>query len=318
MKSLGKYLSALLIVLFFLSGPSGAAAADSSAAQFLKLGFGARPLGMGEAFVAVADDLSAIYYNPAGLAPYSGGEGRYASFSHAWHIQDMGISQAAYITRPWGLSLTYFSAGEIQGRDSGQNITGNFTASDIALSAGYGWTLGRLKVGAAIEYVGQQIDNNSANAVAVNAGGLYGLEDLPVTFGASVANLGTRVKFIDESYPLPLIFRAGAAVRLAKAKTLLTAQFDLPNDDSGALRLGAEYSLAESLRLRFGYKTSSSADRDAILGKELGDTGGSGVSSLYGFFFGLGIVYRDFDLDYALTPYGDLGNAHRFSVSFKF
>ena len=318
MKPLGKFLSAFLTAAVLAAVPAPAAAAGSSAAQFLKLGFGARSLGMGEAFVAVADDPSVVYYNPAGLAPYPGGEGRYAAFSHAWHIQDMGISQAAYVARPWGASLSYFSAGELEGRDDNQVRTGNFTASDIALSAGRGWTLGRVRAGATFEYVGQQIKNYSANAVAVNAGALYGLEELPVTFGASVSNLGSKVKFRDESFPLPLIFRAGTAVRLSSARTLLTAQLDLPNDDGGSLRLGAEYSLAESLRLRLGYKTSSSGDRDAILGKELGNAGASGVSGLYGFFFGLGIVYREFNLDYALTPYGDLGNAHRFSLSFKF
>ena len=61
-----------LCVFFFASYTSVpfVYAAESSAAQFLKLGFGARALGMGESFVAIADDISAIHYNPAGLAAY--------------------------------------------------------------------------------------------------------------------------------------------------------------------------------------------------------------------------------------------------------
>ena len=57
----------LLAVILLAQGPR-LYAAQSSAAQFLNLGFGARALGMGEAYTAVADDISCVYYNPAGLA----------------------------------------------------------------------------------------------------------------------------------------------------------------------------------------------------------------------------------------------------------
>ena len=190
MKSRELFLPALFAVLAAAAAPA-ADAAESSAAQFLKLGFGARALGMGEAYAAVADDAAALHYNPAGLAPGYGQGGRSAAFSHAWHIQDMGISQAAYVARPWGLSVTYFSAGELEGRDASQNLTGNFTASDLAVSAGYGLALGRLKAGAAVKYIGQKIKDSSAAAFAADAGLLYGLDGVPLTFGVSVSNFGT-------------------------------------------------------------------------------------------------------------------------------
>jgi opacity protein-like surface antigen len=307
--------SAVIMLLLALAPAAGAA--ESSAAQFLKLGFGARALGLGEAYVAVADDAAAVHYNPAGLAPGAGAQRRGAAFSHSWHIQDMGISQAAYLAPPWGMLLTYFSAGELEGRAANGALTGNFTAGDLALSAGRGAALGRLRVGAAVKYIGQRIKDSSAGAFAADLGLLYRLEGAPLTLGASVANLGTKIRFEEESFPLPLVVRAGAALRLARAKTLLAAQLDLPNDSVPALRLGAEYAPAEALRLRLGYKTSSASDKDAILGRELGG-GASGVSALYGFFAGLGLEYGDLRLDYALAPYGELGNAHRFSFAAEF
>ena len=47
---------------------SSVARADKYTGEFLKLGVGARALGMGGAFAGLADDASAAYWNPAGLA----------------------------------------------------------------------------------------------------------------------------------------------------------------------------------------------------------------------------------------------------------
>ncbi|MDE2291861.1 MAG: hypothetical protein KGL53_07240, partial [Elusimicrobia bacterium] len=89
----------LLAAAVLSSTPVFAAGPGTSAATFLTLGFGARPLALGESFVAVADDVSALYYNPAGLAFPAGVASRQdpsryeALASYALHVQDISISQ---------------------------------------------------------------------------------------------------------------------------------------------------------------------------------------------------------------------------------
>ena len=316
------FLRARFLILFFSLLPAVCCllpvlhAAESSAAQFLKLGFGARALGMGESFVAISDDLSAIHYNPAGLSAYES-EDRELLVSHSWHIQDMGLSQIGYKSGSFGSLLTYFSAGDIEGRDASGVLTNNFTAEDMAFSAGYGFDIFGIHAGASIKYIRQKIESSNATAGAIDFGLLYLIEDSPFAIGASVCNAGTKVKFQAKSYSLPLIYRFGVSYNKEDAPFLFSAQFDLPNDSDGIFRFGGEYRKFGAITPRLGYMTMAKSQSDAVLGKELGSLS-SGLSNLYGFFMGIGFEHSDFKLDYALLPYGELGNAHRFSVNLKF
>jgi len=304
----------VLLLFAALSAPAGVlSAAQAPAAQFLNLGFGARALGMGEAFTAVADDISCAYYNPAGLA-YGGG-GRQLSLAYALHLQDTSVSQAAYMARPYAASLTYFSAGDLEGRNDLGNPTGDFTAGDYAFSLSRGFGLGPLAAGVSAKVISQKIASSGATSLAADLGLLYRFEGTPYSLGASLLNFGTKVKFEDESFPLPLTFKAGAAAAFSN-RLLLALDVGVPNYGAADARLGAEYRGIQGLALRAGYRTSPPAQSDALLGKGFGGT--SGVSAMYGLFVGLGFEYSGFDLDYALLPYGDLGSAHRFSLDYKF
>jgi hypothetical protein len=316
----GEKISAVfLLVCLAVAAGGSARAAESSAAQFLSLGFGARALGMGETFVAIADDVSAVYYNPAGLARRSapGNNDAELLVSHSWHIQSMGLTQLAYARNPIGFSLTYFSAGTLEGRDADGNPASEFTAEDFAVSGGYAVKMGRLSAGAALKGLRQRIKNSAASAVCADAGLLYEFAGTPVTAGLAVSNIGTKVKFKEDSFPLPLVYRAGVSARSGRSfPAVFALETDFPNDAPAVFRGGVEYTGFELVSLRIGYKTSPPSQRRAITGEGFG--GSSGLGELYGFFMGLGFSLSPVKVEYALLPYGELGNSHRFSLSMKF
>ena len=300
-----------------------AAGPGTSAATFLTLGFGARPLALGESFVALADDVSALHYNPAGLAfspvdrfgprPYE------MLFSHALHIQDIKMTQAGFLRRPLGMSVTHLTLGGIERRTSETAAPeGHFGASDLSLAVSYGRKWEETGFGATGKLIRQQIGEYSATAYAVDLGALRRLERWPVSIGAGLVNLGTPVRFIERSAPLPLSWRVGAAYGMSKSfPHILSSQVDFPRDNAPVFRMGLEYAGFGPFALRAGYRTTSHTQKDAVLGRALGSSA-SGVAEFYGMFMGVGFRSRTGSLDYTVLPYGELGSAHRFSFSLRF
>ncbi|MFA6030630.1 MAG: PorV/PorQ family protein [Elusimicrobiota bacterium] len=314
-----------LLLLLVLVPAARAAGPGTSAATFLTLGFGARPMAMGEAFVALADDVSAVHYNPAGLAFPSAGSGAAGSkpyemlFSHALHIQDIRMSQAGFLRRPYGVSVTHLTLDGIERRTTETAAPeGSFGASDLAVGFSFGHRFGPTGVGATVKVIRETIGEHSASAYAADLGALHRLENWPVTFGVGMSNLGTSVRFIERSDPLPLTWRLGAAFGMTKSfPHALCFQLDLPRDNDPAVRVGLEYLGFGPFALRAGYRSASGAQRSAVLGRALGSSA-SGMAEFYGMFMGAGFRSKLWNMDYAILPYGELGSAHRFSLSVKF
>ena len=194
---------------------------------------------MGQAYTGVADDIDAIYWNPAGLAKIAHPE---LEGMHMQYFQNIGYEYAAFAYPTarhgtWGMAITNLHTDDIQARTQDSDTpTGTFSAIDSAYYISYAYPLtARLSVGANMKWIREAIDTAHANAYAGDGGLLYetGWHDLRV--GAALQNVGTHVKFNEESDPLPLTYRFGASLPAGQANLfLLSSDLILPRDSAAA------------------------------------------------------------------------------------
>lgn len=289
---------------------AGAADAGSSAAAFLKIGVGARAVGMGEAQAAAAEGPEALYWNPAGLAVNSR---RAVSFTHNEWLEDvryeyLGLSYPLFNLGTIGFSAGRVGMGKLTGRDELGNYTGEFGASDMVLSLGYARRLFNfLAVGAAAEYVSSKIEDESASAFAGSVGAVGELPLPGLAVGVSASNIGGEMKFIDEGDPLPLALRGGVAYLLpfggeSNDLTVAVDAVKFNDRDDVMVNTGVEYWFMKTIAARAGYK--GNYDEDGL-------TGGLGFK--YSPTANLGLL-----ADYAYADMGLFGATHRISLGMQF
>ncbi|MDI6757525.1 MAG: PorV/PorQ family protein [Endomicrobiia bacterium] len=319
--------SAAIIVL--MSAPSVFCAvkihpdAGTTSAAFLKIGAGARASSMAGAFSSVADDATAIYWNPAGLMfvprkeiaaahnesfegirhDYLGFAGGNLSGKYRWGAAFYGLYTPSDIERRSGTS-------EDDPFEPVSVAEGYFAAYDAALSFAAARGFGqRISVGAAAKLINQTIDDRAGWGAAVDAGIRYEYSD-GVSLAAVIRNIGTPIAVGGKSYPLPISLRLGAdySADLRSAGRLRGVfETSLPTDNYPSFHFGAEYFPVESFAFRAGY-------RWRLYGPELDDLSGLAV----GAGMKIGSSSGDLKLDYSFNPYGVLGNSHRITLSVSF
>lgn len=300
-------LPALLLAAALLAPTGSALAAGSSGASFLRVGQGARAAAMGEAFTAAADDVDALYWNPAGLTQVKRLQ---MVFDHAAWLDNTGVEHAAFAVRTGtaavaGAGLTYLNTGDIRRANKYGYEEGFYSAGDLALTFAYARQFRKFRAGASAKVVQERIESSSARAFAADAGVLL-QPSARLRLGASLKNLGSSLTLYKTAAPLPMSARAGLALQFTK-NLLLAADAHLPFDDSLSLHFGAEYQYPSTVKgarlsLRAGFKTSAMS--------YLGAAAGASV--------GFGLEAGAVGFDYALAPYGDLGLTHRLGLKIKF
>lgn len=272
----------------------------TSSAQFLRLGVGARGEGMAGAYGAVSNDATALYWNPAGLARIPS---QSAVFMHAVHVESIFYDFASYAlpvrdNMGFGASVQYLSFGKIDETNDEGLTSGQYQPDDLALTFGGGYRWENVSFGASGKYVRATI-KETASAATMDAGILY--EWYPFITGLSVQNAFGYITFDRDPNRLPLNFKFSNALTLWDT-VLVSLDLNLPRDNQAETASGLEIPirLADhwTLSFRGGY-TSQTRD----------------VSGPQGFAAGFGIGSKQFSLDYAWVPLGDLGQTHRISLS---
>ena len=290
--------------------PATVVAADTTAA-FLKIGVGARPIGMGSAFTAIADDINAVHWNPAGLAQLNKRE---LGAMDAQLFADTRLDFIGFAT-PFkkgtlAFSSLYLSQGAIEARGSNRERLGTFTAADTALAASFARGIGHgISLGITGKYLQSRIAEASAQTFALDVGILAhtGIDGL--TFGAAVQNAGPGMKFLSERSNLPLTGTAGVALRLPIGLVISADLKRQVYDQRNSFSMGTELPIMKALALRAGYLSAITGGPSAN-GQRLQDARGLGA--------GVGVRLQSFTMDYAFTPMGELGNTQRLSFGVKF
>lgn len=334
-------ISILLLASYYANAQQGVSKVGTTAAAFLEIPVGARALGMGNAYVASALDVSGIYWNPAGIARISSGQ---ILVQHSNWLAGTTFDYAA-VAIPLGdlgtvgTSVTAFNSGDMQVRNENfPDGTGiYFNASDVAISVSYARPLtDRFSIGFNAKYIQQSIWHESAAGFAIDIGTIFQTDFLGgLRIGASIYNFGTDLQMagadlrqfhpIDPTklgtnqnipedietakWPLPLNFQFGVATEAVKtASNRLTIALDAqyPSDNFESLNFGFEYSYQEFFFIRAGYQSLFLKD------------GEGGASAGIGLQREIPYTNLTVAFDYSYNDFGRLSATHTFTLRLNF
>lgn len=285
--------------------------------DFMELGVGARALGLGNAFVGLADDATSVYWNPAGLSRLKkpelflmnsndfNGEITLNAGALGYPLKSAAVGVGLYMIECPEIPLTD-TTKTTDSTESGEIIdTGIINATDYIGYLSYVRSFNSLGLGINLKYILRNWGFTTASGVQLDIG--LSSEFKGINYGINIVNLlGTPISYSDSfdiKDNVPMLIRYGVALK--HSFYFSQVAFCLGFDTSPEERvcefpslhtdtyLGFEYWWKQQVALRLG------ADRGNIT-------------------LGCGIAYQGLKLDYAFKFHNDLGVVKRLSGSINF
>ena len=297
-----------------------------SAAQFLKIGVGARAEAMGQSFIAIANDATALYWNPAGLTQF---EKDQVYFNHTEWLVDTYIENAGIVYHfdsfnTIGLIISYFHTEDMMETTVFQPFgTGSyFSYSDALIGLSYSRKMtNQFSFGLTLKYMQETIAEVNIRSVLFDLGTLYWTGFEKTRFAVSLTNFSSDLvptgsfrqknlknEYIEyndfQSFAPPTMFRFGIAndfIDNEQHKLTISVQLNHPNDNHENINLGTEYWWHNFFALRAGYKTAQTEQDFSV---------GIGLRQQISFTF--------LRFDYAYTHFGRLDSVNRFDLIMEF
>jgi hypothetical protein len=271
--------------------------------DYLQYGAGARSLAMGGAYVALADEASAPYWNPAALTQID--EHQFLSM-YAPFFERTNYNFLSYV-HPLGQmgnlaisDVLLHSGGYEEVGYAGEVIGTNKSIFKNAVIISYANRVHRqISLGASLKLIHERVMNYSGNGQGIDLGVLYEpIDELNV--GLALQNvLQPKVTLIDDPDVYKINLKAGLALKTFSNRLTLTADINKLADEKAYFCAGVEFSPWER-------PTSPSLKRvDLRLG----------CNHLQTFTCGIGLKIKFFSVDYAFSSH-DLGNLHKFALTF--
>ncbi|WP_337866542.1 PorV/PorQ family protein [Ignavibacterium sp.] len=300
--------------------------------KFLSVSLDPRASALSDAMTTVQNNSASMLYNPSAMAEmnrlvdYSFGTTRWiADINYIYGTAALNLFDGQYGVL--GLSLVAVDYGEFNGtivanNDDGYIDVGTYKPTAIALGIGYAKSLSqKFSVGGNIRFVRQSMGTSvvtlDANGYAVTRehkaevlsfdfGMLYHTGFKSLDFGMSIRNFSKEIKYIDESFQLPLTFKIGLSMNLIDLtefdrgmhSLLLSVDASHPRDYPEQVSFGMEYTFLNTFSIRGGYTFPTDEQE---------------FSAGVGFKQKLADV--NFAIDYSYTPFGIFDNVHRVSIN---
>ncbi len=333
-------IAALLLVVFatgIVTAQTRKAGINSAA--FLKVGVGARQIGMGSAVTSLNGDVTNVFWNPAGVAM----KDDKAQVSFTYNSWIGGLTQnalaAGYKLEGIGTIgigvMTFGMTGIVADRDVypgnaalqalqiDQATADTYDYMDLLAQVTYStYVMDRLALGASVKLIHEKIDDMNASAIGFDLGSVYNIGLLDWNIGARINNLGSDIKFYDYPSPIPLTFSMGTSMTpIRVGANAITFAIDAvkPQDGQQYYYTGMEYNYNNMIFLRGGWKLNYSYLGMAGDGIDPGTSLRQGVqTSLEKGSLGAGVRVPMSDymlsLDYSYTVFTTFSDVHRITL----